>query len=373
MDPKVILETVLNREEITAIEALMLMREEGKILRDLFDAADSINERINNNVVTYVRSKQIHYTNICRAECSFCSFYRKKGQKGAFNLTPADIVRQIREAGSIKQVALQGGLNPDLNLNYHLDVLRTVRDAFPSLHIHGYSPSEVHFLAKRSRTTPFDILRRFKEAGLDSLSGDSADILNDKVRKKICSDKLRTADWAEIIRTAHRLGMTTTATILFGHVEDEIYICEHLEIIKNIQRETGGITVFEPLVFMPQNTDLARSAKIRQPIPADRVLQMFAVARIFFSRLIKNISVDWTKTGHELAVRALKCGANDLGSLTYDPFEIRLPEINGKGGLTPATMREMITKAGHTPAERDPHHTKVATTAVSRKEELVLA
>ena len=167
--------------------------------------------------------------------------------------------------------------------------------------------------------------------------------------------------------------MTTTATILFGHVEDEIYICEHLEIIKNIQRETGGITVFEPLVFMPQNTDLARSAKIRQPIPADRILQMFAVSRIFFSRLIKNISVDWTKTGFDLALRALKCGANDLGALTYDPFEIRLPDLNGRGGMTPATVRAAITKAGHTPAERDPHHNKVAAPAAPRKEELVLA
>src|SRR5437867_5769322 len=135
MDPKVILETVLNREEITAIEALMLMREEGKILHELFDVADSINERINNNVVTYVRSKQVHYTNICRAECSFCSFYRRKGQKGAFTLTPQEVVRQVREGGSTKQVTLQGGLNPDLNLGYHVDVIRAVRQAFPNLHI----------------------------------------------------------------------------------------------------------------------------------------------------------------------------------------------------------------------------------------------
>ena len=167
--------------------------------------------------------------------------------------------------------------------------------------------------------------------------------------------------------------MTTTATILFGHVEDEIYICEHLEIIKNIQRETGGFTAFEPQAFVPHGTDLARSAKIKGAVSPDRVLQMVAISRIFFSRLIKNISVDWTKTGHDLALRALKCGANDLGALTYDPFEIRLPEINGKGGMTPATVRAMITKAGHTPAERDPHHNKVAVSAVSRKEELVLA
>jgi CofH subfamily radical SAM domain protein len=373
MDPKVILETVLNREEITAIEALMLMREEGTLLRELNDVADNLNQRINGGVVTYVRSRQVYYTNICRAECSFCSFYRKKGQKNAFTLSPAEVVRQVREGAPFRQVVLQGGLNPDLNLNYHVEVLRALRGAFPSVHLHGYSPSEIHFIAKRARTTPFDILRRFRDAGLDSLSGDSADILNDKVRKKICSDKLRTGDWADIIRTAHRMGMTTTATILFGHVEDEIYICEHLEIIKNIQRETGGFTSFEPLVFVPHNTDLARSAKIRQTVPAERVLQMFAVARIFFSRSIRNITVDWTKTGLDLAIRALSCGANDLGSLSYDPWEIRLPEVNGRGALSTASVRSAITKAGRTPAERDAHSTKSPVHAAARREELVLA
>src|ERR1043166_402948 len=270
MDPKVILETVGNREEITAIEALMLMREDGKILEGLFDVADEMNRRINRGVVTYVPSRQVYYTNICRAECSFCSFYRKKGQKNAFTHSPAEVVRQAREGGPVRQIVLQGGLNPDLNYHYHPEVLRALRSAFPSVHLHGYSPSEIHFIAKRARTTPFDILRRFRDAGLASLSGDSADILNDKVRKKICADKLRTGDWADIIRTAHRIGMTSTATILFGHVEDEIYICEHLEIIKNIQRETGGFTAFEPLLFVPHKPDLARSAKIRQTAPAPR-------------------------------------------------------------------------------------------------------
>ena len=373
MDPKVILETVLNREEITAIEALMLMREEGALLRELYDVADNLNQRINGGVVTYVRSRQVYYTNICRAECSFCSFYRKKGQKNAFTLSPAEIVRQVREGGPYRQVVLQGGLNPDLNLNYHVEVLRSLRAAFPSLHLHGYSPSEIHFIAKRARTTPFDILRRFRDAGLDSLSGDSADILNDKVRKKICSDKLRTGDWADIVRTAHRIGMTSTATILFGHIEDEIYICEHLEIIKNIQRETGGFTSFEPHVFIPHNTDLARTAKIRQTVAAERVLQMYAVSRIFFSRLIRNITIDWTKTGLDLAIRALACGANDLGALSYDPWEIRLPEVNGRGALSTASVRSLISKAGRTPAEREAHTTKAPVPAASRREELVLA
>jgi CofH subfamily radical SAM domain protein len=374
MDSKVILETVLHREEITAIEALMLMREDEKILPDLCKVADTLNQRLNRTAVTYVKSKQISYTNVCRAECSFCSFWRKKSQKGSFVLTPDDVVHQIREAWPVKQVVLTGGLNPDLTVPYHLENLRAVRESYPSVHIHGYSPSEIHFLAKRSRTSTAEILRRFREAGLDSLSGDSADILNDKLRKKICSDKLRTGDWADVVRTAHKLGMTTTATVLFGHVEDEIYICEHLEIIKNIQRETGGFTAFEPQAFVPNNTDLARSAKIRGAVSPERVLQMVAIARIFFSRLIKNISIDWTKTGLDLAVKCLSAGANDLGALSYDPFEIRLPEINGKGGIAAPALRTLIQKAGRTPHERGAWTMRtIPATQAQKREELVLA
>jgi FO synthase subunit 2 len=373
MDPKVILETALHREEVTAIEALMLMQVGGRILPDLLRIADALNRRANGSVVTYVRAKHVHYSNICRAECSFCSFYRRKGQKGAFALSPAEIVRQVREANGVRQVVLQGGLNPDLNLGYHLETLRTLREAFPSLHLHGYSPSEIHFIAKRARTTPYDVLKRFREAGLDSLSGDSADILNDKVRKKICPDKLRTSDWVDIIRTAHRMGIPTTATLLFGHMEDEIYICEHLEIIKNIQRETGGFTSFEPIAFVPQGTDLGRAQKLRHGVPDARVLRMFAVARIFFSRLLRNVQVDWTKIGMETALKALKAGANDLGSLSYDPYEIRLPEVNGRVTLSAPTVRAAIIKAGRIPAERDPYGARPAASRSSRKPELALA
>jgi FO synthase subunit 2 len=373
MDPKAILETVLKREDISAIEALMLMRDEGDLLPELCKAADEINQRANRGAVTFVRSKQIYYTNICRAECSFCSFWRKKNHKDAFVLAPSEAVRQAREAGPVKQIVIQGGLNPDLNVAYLVDLVRALRAAFPTTHLHGFSPAEVHFAAKRARVPSADALKRLKDAGLDSLSGDGADILNDKVRKKICSDKIRTADWAELIRSAHRTGLTTTATLLFGHVEDEIYICEHLEIIRNIQRETGGITAFEPQLFVPHNTDLARSARIKQSLAADRVLLLIAVARIFFGRNIKNITVDWTKTGLDLALQTMKCGANDLGPLSYDPWEIRLPEVNGRGSLAPQSVRSAIQKMDRTLVERDAHTVKVHAPPPRPKEELVLA
>lgn len=371
MDPKVILETALHREELSAIEALLLMQE-GKSLRPaILDAADRLNRRINGTDVTYVRARQVSFTNICRAECSFCPFWRKKGQRGAFVLSPGEVLRQIRDAGPLRQIDLQGSLNADLQLPYYIELLRAIKDEHPNLHVHGLSPAEVHFLSRRSRITPADILRRLRDAGLDSLSGDSADILNDKIRKKVSHDKLRTADWVEIIRTAHRLGLPTTATMLFGHVEDEIQISEHLDIIKHVQRETGGIAAFEPIPFLPAGSELSRD---RRPVPGpdpDFIVQVVAIARIFFARSIPTIQVDWTKMGWETAARALQAGANEIGPLGIDAPEIRSPEIGRTSSMPVTSLRAGIKRAGRNPVEREGWPRRVAPIR-TRQEEPVL-
>ena len=368
MNPKATLDTALHREDVSAIEALILLQDR-EHTGQLLEVANVFNRRFNNNVVTFVRSKKIHYTNVCRADCKFCSFAKKKKHRQAFSLSAAEILRSIRDAGPIRQVALSGGHNSELNLAYHLNVVRTIREEYPNLTIQGYAPSEVFFIARRARTTPYDVLRRLQNAGLDSLSGDSADILNDKIRKKICSDKLRTADWVEIIRTAHRMGMPTTATMLFGHVEDEIHICEHLEIIKSLQQETGGIAAFEPIPFVPKGTTLGNERKIRTMIPLSRILQVTAVARVFFGRLIGNIQVDWTKVGLPNALKCMEAGANDLGGLAVDSHEIR---INGKLSLQRPALRQAIRRAGHMPQERDPYTMRSILLLRARKQEPVL-
>lgn len=372
MDPKVILETARNREEISAIEALMILQAGEEILPLLYEVADQLNRRLTDNVVTYVRSKQIHYTNVCKAECQFCTFYRRKGQKSAFALSIDEILRQIREAAGLRQVILQGGLNPDLTLPHHVDLLRAIKDTFPNLHIHGYSPAEIFYIAKRARTTPYDVLRKFKEAGLDSLSGDSAMILNDKLRKKICPDILRTSDWHELVKCAHRMGLSTTATVLFGHIEDEIQLCEHLEILKYIQRETGGFSAIEPVPFVPSGSELARRKGIKKMISMDRILKMYAVTRIFTARCIKNIQADWTKLGLEGVLRVLSVGANDIVSLAFDPHEIRIPDVNGKHLLPSTTLRGALLKAGRSPMERDPYTLRSTQAPRPRREEPVL-
>jgi FO synthase subunit 2 len=372
MDPKVILETARLREEISAIEALMLMQEGDALLPDLFETADLLNRRLHGGAVTYVRSKLIHYTNVCRAECSFCPFWRKKGQRGAFTLSVGEVLRQIRDAGPVRQIELQGGLNSDLTLPYFVEMLRTIKEEHPNLHVHGFSPSEIYFIAKRSRTTSYDVLKKLRAAGLDSLSGDSADILNDKLRKKLASDKLRTNDWIDIIRTAHRLGIPTTATVLFGHVEDEIQLSEHLDIIKSIQRESGGIVAFEPIPFLPAHTELSHDRRFKAAAGANHVLKVIAISRIFYARTIRTIQADWTKLGLATLLRSLDTGVNDLGPLAVDAEEIRSPEVNGKLCLPVSVLRTMLHKAGKNPVEREPWSSRSMVKVKPRLEEPVL-
>jgi CofH subfamily radical SAM domain protein len=371
MDPRIILESARQREEISAIEALMLMQESDAILPEILETADLLNRRIHGGTVTYVRSKKIHYTNICRAECRFCPFWRKKGQRGAFALSVVEMLRQIREAQPVRQIELQGGLNADLTLPYFVELLRAIKAEYPNLHVHGFSPSEIHFIARRSRTTPFDVLKRLKAAGLDSLSGDSADILNDKLRKKLAPDKLRTNDWVEILRTAHKLGIPTTASVLFGHIEDEIQFSEHLDIVKNLQRETGGIVAFEPVPFLPAGAELANDRRYR-PRRVEVLLRAVAISRIFYAKTIRTIQLSWTKVGVETLLRGLDAGVNDLGALSVDAAEIRTPEVNGKLTLPVSVVRSMIQKAGRLPMEREPWSARSITRVKPRIEEPVL-
>lgn len=355
LDTRIILETALNRDEITPIEVLVLLEENGGVLPELFEVADVLNQRVNNNVVTYVRSKKVHYTNVCRAECKFCSFFRKKNDPSAVTLRPQDVVDRLSPLDGARQVEIQGGLNPDLTLDYHLAMVRAIREAFPNAHIHGYSPAEIWYTARRVRSTPYDVLRRLRDAGLGSLSGDSAVILNDKVRKKVAFNLLRTYEWIEIIKTAHRLGLSTTATVLFGHIEDEIQTGEHLEIIKSLHKRTGGISAVEPVPFIPAGTVLSRNGQATAMPTADHILRLAAVCRLFFGRTIKNIQVEWPKVGLDTAIRSLAAGVNDIGTLNFDKHEIRAPEVNGRLTLDAMKLKAAIRKAGRIPMERQPY------------------
>jgi FO synthase subunit 2 len=348
MSPDVILRSALDRGEISAIEALILMQENGSTIDEVFTVADELNKRINRGVVSYAHSASITYTNICKSNCRFCVFRKKKGEKTGVTMTSDQIVAKIKELGDVTEVNLQGGLNPDLDMNYFKGVLSAIAANFPKIHICAFSPSEVAFMAKKNKMSPREVLTQLKDSGLHTMMGTSAEILNDKVRKKICPDKIKTGDWVEIIKTAHNLGVHTTATLMFGHVENEIHICEHLEILRNIQKETGGFTHFVPQVFIPQNSDLMRrSGKIRL-VEQDEILRLIAVSRLFFGPFIKNIQAGWVNLGLENAIRSLSVGANDLGGTFYDGCAIR----NGKtatSSVKPDDLKRAILRAGKTP------------------------
>lgn len=354
MDPRVILSTTLERDEISPIEALILMQEGDGVLPELFHIANELNTRSHRGVVTYVKSKHVHYTNICRAECSFCPFWRRKGHREAYTVTVERVLREVRAANGVTQVELQGGLNPELPPGYYYDLVSAIKSAFPKLHLHAFSPAEIFFVAKRWRLTPAAVLERLKEAGLDSMPGSGAEILNDKVRKKICPDKLRTSDWVDTVKTAHRCGIRTTATVLFGHIEDEIYLCEHLEILRNIQKETGGFTEFVPTPFIPDGSPLSRVNGHHKMVSEQQIQKVYAVSRIFFNRTIPNLQANWMQLGGlDHAMRALTAGANDLGGLTYTEDVIKPGSINGKRALSPEVVRHRVRRAGLTPRERD--------------------
>lgn len=352
--PHEILRAARGKQELSSLETLILLESEPSILPELSATADHISERMNGRAVTYVRSRTIHYTNLCRAKCRVCSFYKLRGQAGNFYLDPEEIVTQVRRSSGITQVSLSGGLSPDLNLKYHLRVIRLLKQNFPDLKVHGYSPTEILFLSRRSRMHYREVLRQLKNAGLDSISGNSAAILNDKIRKKICSDKLKTNDWIEIIRAAHQLEIPTTATMLFGHIENEVYISEHLDIIKRMQRETNYFTAFELIPFVPEGSQLGRDRSLKM-VPIERILKVAAIARLSLGETFKNIQLDWIKIGLENCMQAIKSGVNDLGSLYYDDPEIRPKALSGKVAVTGPMLEGVIERARKIPVERKPY------------------
>lgn len=358
MDSNVILRSVLEREEIAPIEALLLMQQDRTILPEIYQVADEVNRRLNKNRVGYVRSLQINYTNVCKLSCSFCSFARKRNDKDAYTRSIDDIVARVNEADDVTEINLQGGLNPDLPLKYYVDMLTAVRASNANVQISAFSPVEVAFLARKGRTSYTDILTRFRDAGLNVLNGSGADILNDKLRKKLSADKLRTSDWVDVIRTAHGLGIKSTATILFGHVENEIHICEHLEIIRHLQKQTGGFTTLQFMPFVPEHTTLARESRVAE-FNVDEAFRLIAVARMFFSHSLQHITAPWILFGAKNALRALSVGANDLGGTHFESDTVRYRRSGRVENSDPNDLVTGIRKLGKIAYARDAFHAEV--------------
>lgn len=322
-----------------------------ELVRNPFEAfklADELRRKAVGDVVTFVVNRNINFTDICINNCKFCSFRNRKG----FKLSLEEIKKKVEEAVEFgcTEVCIQGGLLPNADLDFYVSILEAVRDVSKEIHIHAFSPMEVYHMARNSKIDVSEVLRTLKKEGLDSMPGTAAEILVDSVRAEICPMKLKTDEWVRVIKEAHRIGIPTTATMMYGHVETWMDRIKHIMLIKRIQQETQGFTEFIPLSFMWKNNELGQKAKGASGFED---LLVIAIARILLYPEIKNIQASWVKLGLKLAQTALNFGANDLGGTLIEENISKSAGATSGEFLSPEELRDLIRRAGRIPRQRD--------------------
>jgi FO synthase subunit 2 len=352
-----ILERALAGREIGVEDGARLFQATGAELWPLLAAADHLRRQAVGDRVTYVVNRNINFTNVCVKRCGFCAFSRGHTAGEGYFLPPEEVVRRAREAAELgaTEVCMQAGLAPGLDGWFYVDLVRAVKEALPDIHVHGCSPEEVLYGSELAGVSVERYLRALQEAGLGSLPGTSAEILDDTVRDVISPGRITTGQWVELIRTAHRLGIPTTSTMMYGHLETAHHKAAHLALLRRIQQETGGFTEFVPLGFIYEEAPMfakRRPDGLREGPTGIETMKMYAVARILLHGWIPNIQVSWVKEGPKLAQVGLMAGANDLGGTLINE-SISTAAGARHGQLLPAaTMRHLAREMGRVPAER---------------------
>lgn len=339
---------VLAGERLTREEGIALLRD-GDFL-ELGRLADAVRQRLHpEGVVTYIIDRNINYTNVCAAQCAFCAFYRDLPSKEGYLLSREQLASKIEETLALggTQILLQGGLHPDLGIEYYEELFRWIKGSYP-IWIHGLSPAEVKHIEKVSSLTTEQALRRLVAAGLDSIPGGGAEILSDRVRQIIGIAKGTTAEWLSVMETAHRLGMKTTATMMFGHVETLEERVDHLVHLRDLQDRTGGFTAFIGWTFQPTNTAMAGDE-----LTSFQYLRTLAVARVMLDNF-PNVQASWVTQGGKIGQVSLRFGANDFGSLMIEENVVSAAGAHFR--LTEAEIARNIQDAGFAPKRRTMHY-----------------
>jgi len=353
-----ILDKALSDKEITAQEGLRLYSTTGLDFHLVGLVADEIRRRRVGDTVTYVVNRNINFTNVCIKQCGFCAFSRDFREEEGYFLPTEEIVRRSKEAYQLgaTEVCIQAGLPPDMEGDLYEKICREIKKEIPDIHIHGFSPEEVLYGATRSKTTVREYLKRLKESGVNTLPGTAAEILDQKLRDKISPGRISVKDWVEVIKTAHNLGINTTSTMMFGHVETLEDRVNHIVKIREIQKETGGFTEFVPLNFIHSEAPMYKHQLhegIRQGGSGNDVLLTHAIARIMLNGYINNIQMSWVKEGQKMSQLLLMWGANDFGgTLINESISTSAGSEHGQL-IRPKEIRRLAREIGRIPAERN--------------------
>ncbi len=352
-------------KRITKKEGLELLKNSD--LLELGQQADGIREKLHpEKTGTFIVDRNINYTNICINKCTFCAFWRDKEDKDSYVLSEDELFKKIEETINLggTQILIQGGLHPDFNIEYYISLLKSIKSRF-DINVHGFSPPEICHIADKSDLTIRETWRRLKGSGLDSIPGGGAEILSDRVREILSPRKIKSSSWLKVMEEAHRLGMRTTATMMFGSIEKAEDIIEHLDAIRNLQDITGGFTAFIPWTFQPGNTELVKSLKFKVKsensslvtrhsslfaATAVEYLRVLALSRIYLDN-IKNIQASWVTQGLKIAEVALRFGANDFGSTMIEENVVASAGVSYR--VSKEDISRAIKNAGFTPAQRD--------------------
>lgn len=359
-----ILDHALSGADLTIEETAALFDADGADLLALIAAADHLRAETVGDVVTYVVNRNVNFTNVCVKACGFCAFSRGHLADEGYFLPVDEVVRRAREAYELgaTEVCVQAGLAPGMDGWHYVDLCRSLKAALPEIHIHGFSPEEVLYGSTLTGVSVRDYLSALKDAGVGSLPGTSAEILVDEVRERISPGRIGTAQWIGLIQTAHELGIPTTSTIMYGHIESAHHKAVHLSILRDIQKRTGGITEFVPLSFVYDEAPMFHRKRIeglRQGASGAEVMKMYAVARLMLNRWIPNLQVSWVKEGPKFSQIALLAGANDFGGTLINE-SISTAAGAGYGQLMrPGQFRALIREMGRRPAERSTTYQKM--------------
>ncbi|MDE1843278.1 MAG: 5-amino-6-(D-ribitylamino)uracil--L-tyrosine 4-hydroxyphenyl transferase CofH [Thaumarchaeota archaeon] len=359
LDPlvAVVLNRALDEKEISVREATTLFNAQGIDFHMIGIVADELRRRRVGDIVTYVINRNINFTNVCIKQCGFCAFSRDFRQEEGYFLPTEEIVRRAKEARMLgaTEVCVQAGLPPDMNADTYENICRAIKTEVGDIHIHGFSPEEVLYGSIRSNVSIRDYLLRLKEAGVNSLPGTAAEILDQQMRDRISPGRISVDKWIEVIKTAHKIGIPSTSTIMFGHMESPEDRAKHMGLIREIQKETGGFTEFVPLNFIHTEAPMYKehlNANIRNGADGRDVLLMHAVARIMFNNYINNIQTSWVKEGAGMAQLSLSWGANDFGgTLINESISTAAGAEHGQL-LKPKDIRRLIKQVGRIPAQR---------------------